>query len=268
VGALGARSHVGVETGRDEGLFRLGANAGNFITAPGRRHPFRSWDLSLEYRDRYDLRPVDPRYWSAGDGLNGKARWTLNTLGPRHSEHAGLDLRAGENYQRASLEAGQRLDLFERARTHLSWRVYAGAGFDRLPRELLFDAAEGSRVDSLDRFYLNDRGPFMRSGHYWMQGGGGLRGYGGRAALGKRIWAFNVDLDTPRLPVSLFADLGRVESGDRAGLTGRALADAGIGYGWGPIRLTAPLWVGRPDPGERPWRFRWILSIQSLPISF
>ena len=268
VGALGARGRLGVETARDEGLFRVGASAGNFITAPGRRHPFRSWDLSLEYRDRYDLTPVDPRYWSPGDALHGKARFTLSTLGPRRAEHVELDLRGGDRYERASFEARQRLDLFERARTHLSWRFFGGASFDRPPRELLFDAAEGSRVDSLDRFYLNDRGPLVRWGHYWMQGSGGLRGYRGRAPLGKRIWAVNVDLDSPRLPVSLFADLGRVESSDQGELTGRALADAGIGYGWGPIRLTAPLWVGRPDPGESPWHFRWLVSIQSLPISF
>jgi hypothetical protein len=55
------------------------------------------------------------------------------------------------------------------------------------------------------------------------------------------------------------------EAGD---LIGRTLADAGLAYVIGPIRITAPLWVGRPNPNEKPWRFRWLVSIASFPISF
>ena len=119
-------------------------------------------------------------------------------------------------------------------------------------------------MDSIERFYLNDRGPLLRSGHYWIQGGGGLRGYRGRAALGKRVWALNTDFEIPNVPVSLFADIGRID-GD---LLGHTLADAGLGYVLGPVRLTVPFWVGRPDAGERPWHVRWLLSIESFPISF
>ncbi|HZI89398.1 MAG TPA: hypothetical protein VFD83_02990, partial [Candidatus Polarisedimenticolia bacterium] len=261
-------------------LYRVGLDARNFIVAPGRRHPFREWDLSLQYRDRYDVAPVDPRYWSPGRGLHGKARLALETKGPRRQENVELDLRAGRStsddefhYERVSLEARQRLDLLERADAHLRWRVYAGSAFDRPPRELLFDVAAGARVDSLSRFYLNDRGPLLRSGHYWVPGGGGLRGYHDRAALGKRVWALNLDLDLPMLPVLLFADVGRFErdatpAESARDLIGHTLADAGIGYGVGPIRITAPVWVGRPEAGESPWHVRWMVSIQSLPISF
>jgi len=268
VGALGARGHLKLETARDAGLFRLGLDAGNVATAPGRRHPFRTWELSLDYRDRYDMDPVDPRYWSPGRALHGKALLALDTQGPRRAEHLALDLRQGEHYERASVEARQRLDLFPRADTHLRWRLFAGTALDRPPRELLFDAAEGSRVDSVGRFYLNDKGPLVRSGHYWIAGGGGLRGYRGRAALGKRVWGLSLDLDTPRIPVSVFADLGRVEDGSDTDLIGHSLPDAGLSYGLGPVRITAPVWVGRPEAGENPWHFRWLVSIQSLPMPF
>ncbi len=295
VGALGARGRIGLETFRDAGLFRMGARAGNLVTAPGRRHPFREWQLGLDYRDRYDLTPVDPRYWSPGTGLHGKARLALDTQGPRRAEHAEMDLRAGSSvfrnaasdpdvhYERVSVEMRQRLDLFTRGETRLAWRFFAGSAFARPPREIHFDAAEGSRLDSLGRFYLNDRGPLLASGHDLIPGGGGLRGYRGRAALGKRVWGLNTDLEIPTFPFSIFADAGRVEAtglGERgtapaagsteaaANLLGRTLADAGISYTHGPIRITAPLWVSRPDPGRSPLRFRWLFSIEALPISF
>ncbi|HMI30219.1 MAG TPA: M1 family aminopeptidase, partial [Candidatus Limnocylindrales bacterium] len=295
-GALGARGRVALESARDAGLFRAGARVGNLATAPGRRHPFREWRLSLDYRDRYDLAPVDPRYWSPGRGLHGKALLALDTQGPRRAEHTHLDVRAGApafrtsgdpdpgfHYERVSVEARQRIDLLARGNAHLSWRVFGGSAFDRPPREQLFDAAEASRVDSLGRFYLNDRGPLLGSGHYLVAGGGGLRGYRGRAVLGKRVWGANVDLEIPLMPVSFFGDVGRVEatglgesdskaaapsSAEAGDLIGRTLADAGLAYVIGPIRITAPLWVGRPNPNEKPWRFRWLVSIASFPISF
>jgi len=273
-GGLGARGRVALETARDAGLFRAGVRAGNLVTEPGRRHPFREWRLSVDYRDRYDLEPVDPRYWSLGKGIHGKSLLALDTQGPRRAERLELDLRAGSSlfrkigdsepefhYGRASLETRQRLDLLPRGNAHLSWRLFAGSTFDRPPRELLFDVAEGARVDSLGRFYLNDRGPLLKSGHYWVAGGGGLRGYRGRAALGKRVWGLSADLTLPMLPVSMFGDAGGLET------TG-VLGDAGLSYRIGPVRVTAPLWVGSPEPGKNPWRFRWLLSLESLPISF
>jgi hypothetical protein len=273
-GGLGARGRIALESARDAGLFRAGVLAGNLVTQPGQRHPFREWRLSLDYRDRYDLEPVDPRYWSPGKGLHAKALLVLDTKGPRRAEHVQLDLRAGSSvlrksgdpdpefhYERATLEARQKLDLMARGNAHLAWRLFAGSTFDRPPRELLLDVAEGGRVDSLGRFYLNDRGPLFASGRYWMPGGAGLRGYRGRAALGERAWGLSVDLDLPMLPVSVFGDVGGLE-------TTRVLADAGLGYSFGPLRFVAPFWVGTPEPGRSPWRFRWLVTLEALPISF
>jgi hypothetical protein len=189
-------------------------------------------------------------------------------------------------YDRASLEATQILDLLPRGNAHVAWRMFAGSAFRRTPRELLFDAAEGARLDSRDRFFLNDRGPLLASGRYLIPGGGGMRGYRGRAALGKRVWGASLDLSAAFLPVSPFADVGRIEaaglgesaapgSGPAAApavapgdLMGRLLADAGVAYSVGPLTITVPLWVGRPEPDENPWRFRWLLSIGSLPKPF
>jgi len=286
----GARGRVDLIGSRDAGLFRTGASIGNFITAPGRRHPYRSWQLSLEYRDRSRLAPVDPRYWSLGRAVHGKALFTVDTRRPRRAEHAALDLRAGVpafpgdgpaapeiRYERASAELKQTLTLLPRGNARLSWRAFLGSAFRRTPREALFDAAEGSRLDSLDRFYLNDRGPLLASGHYWIEGGGGLRGYRGRAALGKRVWALNLDFHGSFLPVALFADAGRIDSNGlgestiqssgSTDLTGRFLADAGVGATFGPVKVTVPFWVSRPESGKGPIRVRWLVSLASIPLS-
>jgi len=71
----------------------------------------------------------------------------------------------------------------------------------------------------------------------------------------------SVDLGLPGLPVSVFGDLGRIEAG-------RTLGDAGLSFGAGPFRITFPLWVGRPEPDHDPWRFHWLASIETFPISF
>jgi hypothetical protein len=47
---------------------------------------------------------------------------------------------------------------------------------------------------------------------------------------------------------------------------GRTLADAGLGYSYGPARLTAPFWVSRPEAGESPWKARWSQSLDLAGI--
>jgi hypothetical protein len=156
---------------------------------------------------------------------------------------------------------------------NLALRASGGSAWRRVPREQLFDVAEKSRLDALERFYDNDRGPLRATDHYLSEGGGGLRGYAGRAALGARLAALNVDLTQARTGAFLFGDVGRVEasglgeSSRPAGpLVGRTLADAGAGYGYGPAKVILPFWVSRPEHGEAPWRVRWRFSLDLAGI--
>jgi peptidase M1-like protein len=280
-GALGARGSVAASAIRDAGMFRGGMTLSNWITAPGRRHPYRWWSLEAEYRDRYNLDPVDGRYWSAGRSLHAAASLRLETRGPRRLESAELALGRGgtafqkgaspppeTGYDRLSASVRQSLDLLPRANLHVTWRLFAGSVWRTPPREALFDAAEASRLEAIGSFYLNDRGPVVASGRYWNPGGGGLRGYRGRAILGKRAVGLNLDARLPWVPwFDFFADAGRV--GDQAwgegGASSPKLADAGLTLDLGVVRLTAPLWVGSPAPDERPWRARWLITLGALP---
>jgi hypothetical protein len=282
VEALGARGSVVALAANDAGLFRVEAAAGNWATAPGRLHPWKTWTVGVQYRDRDAMAPIDPRYWSPGRTLNATASLVLETVGPRHEERIALSLRRGASafrsdrdrapdaqYDRVRFEARQTLDVIPDGSVRLAWRLAAGSAWRRVPRELLFDVAEASRLDGLDHFYQNDRGPLRASGRYLAEGGGGLRGFAGRAVLGKRLLALDLEASHAAVPVHAFAGLGRVEAsglGEPSAaaphpLVGRTLADAGLGADIGPVRLLAPFWVSRPEPDESPWGVRWLLSL-------
>ena len=280
-GVLGARSRVRALTVRDAGLFRAALSAENIAMRPSRLHPYRSWALSLEYRDRYESTPVDPAYWSDGRTLNAGLSLGLETIGPRHLEKLQITYRHGAsafrekgdsapdaNYDWVQATVRQALEPLPGG-CRFSWRIAAGSAFRRVPREQLFDAAEMSRLDALPLFYANDRGPLRETDHFHVPGGGGLRGYSGRAVVGQSLVAANLEVANEGFPIFLFADAGSVEAsgwGEAAGgplhpLVGQTLADAGAGVRLGLIRVDFPLWLGSPDPGEHPWDFRWVFSI-------
>ena len=259
VGAIGARGSVQALAVQDAGLTRGELTVSNWITASGRRHPWWTWELRGQYLDD-DTRT-----------LNVGALVRLETVSPRRRETVivegwhGFDperhMQSRTSYDRASLELRQSLDLGPPARFHVESRIYGGLAWRKVPYERLFDAVEATPFETRDRFYANEGGPLRESDHYWAEGGGGLRGYVGRDASGRRLLAGSLELRHDRWPVSLFADAGSVKPVDaRADTTSGILADAGIGFRISTIRLYAPLWIGTPEPGEKPWGIRWVVA--------
>ena len=284
VGAIGARGHVGVRAADDAGLLRAEATVGNWVTGPGRRRPWRTWELGVQYRDRDDLAPVDPRFWSLGRSINGTASFAFENVGPRRHEWLRVELRKGTpaggdappssargGYGSALLEARQSLDCSDDGSLRLTWRLTVGTASRHAPREQFFDVAQGSRLDALARFYENDRGPLRESDHYLSEGGGGLRGFADRAVLGRRLTALNLDASHAAVPLGVFAGIGMVErpgvstaaapAGSDLSLVNQTLGDFGVAYTYGRMRLLAPFWISRPEPGERPWDVRWFVSL-------
>lgn len=285
-GLVGARSRVRALTVRDAGLFRAALSAENVAMAPSRLHPYRSWAVSLEYRDRYDATPVDPAYWSEGRTLNAGVTLGLETIGPRRQEWFRLAYRHGAsafhdsgdpapdtNYDWMQATARQDLDPLPGGYS-VSWRIAAGSAFRRVPREQLFDVAEMSRLDALPFFYANDRGPLRETDHFHVPGGGGLRGYAGRAIVGQSLLSATLEIENARYPIFVFGDAGGVEAsawGEDSvtplhPLVGQCLADAGLGVRLGPVQVAFPIWVGSPDTGESPWDFRWTFSIGAVNL--
>jgi hypothetical protein len=281
VGALGARGSARALAARDAGLTRGELTLSNWVTRPGRIHPWWTWMLRGQYLDRdFDdsfggTDRVDPAYWTAGKTVNAGASLRLETKGPRRAETFLLEgwhgfdpeRRGGmhTSYDRISLDARQTLSLGSRRQVRVESRFYGGLSSGSLPNERLFDAVQATRLETLDRFYANDRGPLRESDHYWTGGGGGLRGYVGRVALGRRIASGSIEASHGRWPLSLFVDAARLNADAPFD---RTLADAGLGFHVSYLRIYAPFWVSRPDAGEKPFDVRWVVSFDLPDLRF
>jgi hypothetical protein len=273
-GTFGARGSARVLATQDAGLTRGEFAVSNWITAPGRIHPWWTWTLTGQYLDRDAEESfggaqnrVDPAYWSPGKTVNAGGTLRLDTKSPRRREAITLDAwhgfdadgsdGAGTDYNRVSLDARESLALGARASFHLDARLYGGLASDDAPRERLFDGVQATRLETLDRFYANDRGPLRESDRYWTGGGGGLRGYVGRIVQGPRVAAGSLEARHNRWPVALFLDAARLKADAPYD---QLLADAGIGFQLSLLRFDAPVWISTPEPGENPVDFRWTVS--------
>jgi hypothetical protein len=279
-GAIGARSRLRWLVADDEGLFRSLLSAENTISGSGRRYPHRSWRMAVEYRDRDDLHPVDPRYWSEGRTVEPRLELGLDTRGPRRAERYHLayghgfdpDAEWSDGFDRLEASVRQDLDLLPGGDLHVGWRAVASGADGQLRQETLEDVSEASRLEALSYFYANDLGPVRNTDHYFLAGGGGLRGYAGRAILGDRLLAFNLEAQHDNYPVRAFAGVARVRNYvpkaflDFEPRATRTYSDAGLGFSYGPVQLDFPFWLGTPDPGESPWKVRWLFTFLPLKI--
>jgi hypothetical protein len=275
-GAIGARSRLRWLVADDEGLFRTLVSAENLVAGSGRRYPHKSWRFAVEYRSRHDLEPVDPRYWSEGETIEPSLELGLDTRGPRRTEHYnlayghGFAADGGNDFDRVEFSMRQNLDLLPAGDLHIGWHALAGGADGDLPSEALLDVAEDRRLEALRYFYANDLGPIRNTDHYFLPGGGGLRGYADRAILGDRLFALDLEAQDDAYPVRAFAGVARVRSYVPEDLTDlfprdyRTYSEAGLGFSYGPVQLDFPFWLGTPDPGESPWKVRWRFTF--LPI--
>jgi hypothetical protein len=278
-GAIGARSRLRWLMADDEGMFRTLVSAENLITGSGRRYPHKSWRVSIDYRDRDDFFPVDGRYWDEGRTVEPRVELGLDTRGPRRAEHYSLayghgfkpDQQWSDGFDRLFASIHQDLDLLPQGDLHLGWRAAGGGAWgNEVDREVRFDVAEENRIDALRYFYANDLGPIRNTDHYFLPGGGGLRGYADRAIIGDRLLAFNLEAQHDAYPVRAFAGVARVRNYapesplDFDPRETRTYSEAGLGFSYGPVQLDFPFWLGTPDPGESPWKVRWRFTF--LPI--
>ncbi|HET7904299.1 MAG TPA: hypothetical protein VFM17_07050, partial [Candidatus Eisenbacteria bacterium] len=270
-GMFGARGSLRLFAAKDVFYERREVTLSNWIAASRQRHPWRSWKFTLQDLDRG---------YGSDRELNGEITLDLRTKGPRRRESFQLAWRHGvpirsaswgrenEGYDVVRGTMTESLDLGPSGSFHVGVRLFGGTTTGRVPYDRFLDAAQARPLETLDLFYWNEGGPLRESEHFWAEGGGGLRGYVGRGIVSDRLVSGTLEVSHDRRPLSLFADVGRATwrgsriSGGLFDLAdfGRTYADAGIGFAAWRIRLYAPLWVGTPEPGERPWDVRWVVA--------
>jgi hypothetical protein len=174
----------------------------------------------------------------------------------------------------------------------------SGFSFGDIPEQNLFYLAQASPIRQFDHPYLRAKGTLptnlIRDGHFWMPGGGDIRGNLQSPlsvkAVGENFVSGNLELFFPNpfsiLPLNLpllrdidwnlFTDWGQVW--DLKILDDQFAGEAGvsIAYGYLPIWLRYfhlakihvdfPLWMYERTPGNDRWDFRWTLrmDIQKL----
>lgn len=140
------------------------------------------------------------------------------------------------------------------------------------------------------RVYLRSQGALPEELHYQLPGGGNARGFYNQPIFGDQILALNTEvrktLSTQNAKgagavfgttgVALFADIAGMEFRDSRS---EFYADAGIGLrlqktlpdNWITLftrtrnitlRLDFPIWVNKPLPDERKFRFRWVFGFE------
>jgi len=74
------------------------------------------------------------------------------------------------------------------------------------------------------------------------------------------MWAVNLTLPVMKSPLSLFAGAGQVSNDWLEFTAGSIRADAGLSLALGPMRLMFPLWINKPEEGQKQFDWRWTIG--------
>jgi hypothetical protein len=145
---------------------------------------------------------------------------------------------------------------------HLSsvLRLFAGYTDGDPPLQERFYLSGGLIPEGLLGFVADGRGHMAPQNNYYVPGDANLRGYYGRHIADRVAASVGLEIPLPKIPVSLFYDLGNVWP-DLDRVTWEGLRqDAGISVHLGPVTGHFPIWISDPLPGEDRVEFRWLVS--------
>ena len=249
----------------------------------------RKLQIGIDYDKLYDSDvPRRPAEWSPGGHANLEATLsssrTMRRVKFAGSVRVRTDLFA-EDVSYSSIFAATTADVSAIPKLPLLLRVAGGRVFGEAvpPEERLYLAGAGPRGEFTSRWFRS-RGTLPTRWVAAYGGDGNVRGFADTRPSGRSLIAVNAEIRSGRLvpswvpvlrklrvPVlepkaSLFADAGRVSEGN---ITIRDLAaDFGIGIRTKPLvrghfspRVDLPLFRTPPEPGERPWKLRAVVSV-------
>jgi hypothetical protein len=235
------------------------------------RPPFHTLKVEMALNHVYDLSYVNDWDWSTGRNAMITVDYSYNLKTVRWKNRYTVSLQKGLktkysdfNYDRISVEVDQTYRWTKKFDVHL--RFFGGAGHGTLPIQRRFFLAGDVDPDRLNFWALERKGDLAPLEHYNIAGQGNVRGYlapflgeGQPSPSGKWIAAMNLDVPVPGTFVRLFYDLGNVWE-DWAGVSSSLRSDAGLTFGFGPLKLDFPLWVSQPYNGKY-FQFRWLFRV-------
>jgi hypothetical protein len=263
-------STLSVDMGMGYGREDLGLSLSKSIQGPFPSDP--SWSLwgSAGLSSVSEDSMIGPEEYTEGHGAVfafGASRWSWGMAGSTWIS-AGLQGSpdwASEKWLSASLEASFSLQSLPGTP---GTRLFAGRVWGEAPLQNLYRAGGGLRVGGPLGWMLPPDGDISPTGHYFVESGPALPGYGDSHAHGRVGIGLGETIRMPAVPVSLFADAGWV-AGSSGDLTAdNMIADAGIGLDATFVQAWFPAWVSDPQPGEDEWEFRWRIAFSLWGLPF
>ncbi len=232
--------------------------------------------------------PRNPAEWSRGGHANLEATLSSTRKFHRVRWAGSIRLRTDlltDKFSYGSLYAATTADVDAIPKFPLQFRAVAGRvrGGAVPPEERFYLAGAGPRGEWASRWFRS-RGTIPTRWTAALGGDGNVRGFADARPSGTTLFALNAESRSSRLipawvpglrklriPVlelrsSLFADAGQVSEGGIR-ISGLA-ADLGVGLRTKPLfrghftpRVDLPLLRTPPEAGERPWRFRAVVSV-------
>ncbi len=241
--------------------------------------PTENFDIRLDYTRYKDYRFWDPRdvdtaavvSLMAQRGYDLTQHWGRSsflsriTLGYLQRPEADIN-----NYLKFELE--EKLTFRINKYINPRFRLVTGYIQGPAPAQEQFFLAGSFKTTGLDNMLASGRDWFSTQERYHVDGGANLPGYYGTHIRGKNLWAVNMTLPIMKSPASFFAGAGQVAN-DWLEFTARSIrADAGLSLGLGPMRLMFPLWINRPEQGQKQFDWRWTIGFggsgQGMSIKF
>jgi hypothetical protein len=236
------------------------------------RGPETRLEAGAYFQNVYNTAYLERTDWSSGRSVGGRLRLAYAGNQPRFRTEYDLDIKGAHdalggvfNFLRTSLTAKVNCRWTRWLRTSL--RLFGGYVDGDPPLQERLYLSGGLVPEGLLAFVADGRGDMAPQNNYYVPGDANLRGYYGRHAADKVAASLSLGIPLPKIPVTLFYDLGNVwPDFDEVSLESLK-QDAGIAIGLGPVSGHFPIWISDPLPGEDELKYRWLITT-NLHLAF
>lgn len=245
---------------------------------PALRPPHTEFDFGYRIYELLDTSGRDPRAWELARIAELRARLAHNLQSPLINLNGELLLNQGikkllSQFQYSKISLTENFTLFIPELIPVAIRLFAGTIFGTTPPQEEFYLSGGLSYTPAEPVSWAYEGFASGQEHWHYDGDVNCRGYYGQYRHGRFAYGINIHLLFPsatfRFPLSAlqpFFDLGNVGNSFDRELFSPYL-DAGVRVKLGPLYADFPIWKSKPEPGEKPFAFRWSLGFKLTDLT-